>query len=201
MVHEIMTRVSLETFRERSAGKKVVLLYPWTSYRMLFLTHFVTNNPSGLLYYRIEANQHSLSAWLKGMVDEFEKSLGDFGHQLKGILKNGKPAALGEALAADLGAYRKKREQIILFIDELDRLPFDDDFQEFIPALVNALPKNVQIAISSRLLTYQPWYDLVANGDAVVLGTEYRKDDVMFAPQEMPKPQLEVYALGEVMRW
>jgi DNA-binding SARP family transcriptional activator len=196
MVHEIVTRVSPEEFRERSAGKKVILLYPWTNYRGLFLTHFMTNNPSGLLYYRISDNQDSITSWLAGMVDEFEKVLDGFGSQLRSILKHGKPADLGEALAADLGAHRKKREQTILFIDELDRIPFDDAFQQFVTALVGALPKNVQIAISSRLLTYQPWYDLIASGEAVVMGTEYRKDDVMFAPQGAPKPQLEVYALG-----
>ncbi len=81
-------------------------------------------------------------------------------------------------------------------MDELDRIPFDTAFNQFIPALVNSLPKNIQIAFSSRLLTYQPWYDLVANDEALVLGTELRKDNVMFERQEQPKPQLEVYALG-----
>ncbi len=33
MIHEDATKVSLETFRQRSAGKKVILLYPWTNYR------------------------------------------------------------------------------------------------------------------------------------------------------------------------
>ncbi len=100
MVHEIVTHISLDSFRERSDGKKVILLYPWTTYRNLFLTHFVTNNPSGLLYYRI--SQDSLRAWLTAMVDEFEQTLGGFGQQLRGVLKSGKPAELGEALAADL---------------------------------------------------------------------------------------------------
>jgi two-component SAPR family response regulator len=37
---------------------------------------------------------------------------------------------------------------------------------------------------------------MVARGEAVVLGIEYRKDDVMFTVEEKPKPQLEVYAFG-----
>src|SRR5947208_3562045 len=104
MVHEIVTRVSLESFRERSAGKKIVLLYPWTNYRNLFLTHFVTNNPSGLLYYRIDKGQDSLKSWLTALAAEFEQVLGGFGDNLRAALKNGKPAELAEALAADLGA-------------------------------------------------------------------------------------------------
>jgi two-component SAPR family response regulator len=61
---------------------------------------------------------------------------------------------------------------------------------------VAELTPETQLALSSRLLTYQPWYDMVASGEAVVLGTEHRKDDLMFTVEEAPKPQLEVYALG-----
>src|SRR5690606_6601309 len=105
-----------------------------------------------------------------------------------------KPEALGEALAADLGVYSS--EQVVLFIDEFDRAPLNGDFRKFIKAAVAALPAHVQLAFSSRLLTYQPWYDMVAQGDALVLGTEYRKDDVMFTVETTPRPQLEVYSLG-----
>jgi two-component SAPR family response regulator len=110
------------------------------------------------------------------------------------LASNAGPAKLGEALAADLGAYAKN--ETALYIDELDRLPFDSAFNKFIRALVGSLPKGIQLAFSSRLLTYQPWYEFVANGDAIVLGTEYRKDDVMFTVEQNPRPELEVYSLG-----
>ncbi len=84
----------------------------------------------------------------------------------------------------------------MLYIDELDRIPFDSVFTKFMRALVHALPSTVQITFNSRLLHYQPWYDFVAQGEAVVLGTEYRKNDVMFTVEEKPRPQLEVYAFG-----
>jgi len=196
MSYETATKVSLETFRTSSAGKKVILLYPWTNYRTLFLTHFIANdNNNGLLYYRIEDGQDSLTAWLSGMAAMFEETLDGFGKNLRSSLEsNNGPAAWGEALAADLGSYSS--DQTVLYIDELDRVPFDGAFNKFIRALVGALPKHVQIAFSSRLLTYQPWYDFVASGDAVVLGTEYRKDNVMLNVEEKPRPQVEVYSLG-----
>jgi two-component SAPR family response regulator len=107
------------------------------------------------------------------------------------------PAELGEALAADLGAYgRAQNTSIILYIDEIDRIPFDAAFNKFIRALVAALPSQTQLTCSSRLLTYQPWYDFVERGEAIILGTEYRKNDVMFTVEEKARPQLEVYALG-----
>jgi two-component SAPR family response regulator len=195
MMYDIYTKVSLETFRERSAGKKLVLLYPWTTYRTLFLTHFLSINSKGLLYYRIADGQTTIKEWLLAMVAEFDQVLGGFGHELPRALETDNPAAMGEALAADLGRCSPGQETV-LFIDEFDRIPFDADLHQFARSLIQNLPAHTQIAISSRLLTYQPWYDMIVRGDAVVLGTEYRKDQVMFAVEEHARPQLEVYALG-----
>ena len=193
LVHEV-THVSLDSFRQKSDGKKIVLIYPWTHYRNLFLTYFLSSAREGLLYYRIGDEQVSLNSWLTGLADEFESVLGKFGANLRKALNEGKPAAMGEALAKDLGKYSKN--PIILFIDELDRVSMDADFNQFIRALVAVLPNGVQIAFSSRLLTYQPWYDMVARGDAIVLGTNQRRDDMMFTVENTPKPQLEVYGFG-----
>jgi DNA-binding SARP family transcriptional activator len=198
MIHEVATKVSLEDFRQLSAGKKVILLYPWTNYRTLFLAHFVAGNTDGLLYYRIADGQDSLTGWLTALDAEFKQRLNGFDGRLSAALAStAGPAELGEALAADLGTYAKKHNlQAILYVDELDRIPFDSAFNKFVRALIGAMPENAQFACSSRLLTYQPWYDFVTSGEAVVLGTEYRKDDGMFTIEENPRPQVEVYALG-----
>lgn len=193
LVHQV-THVSLDSFRQRSDGKKIVLIYPWTNYRNLFLTYFLSNAQEGLLYYRINDDQIALNDWLGGLLEEFQSVLDNFGSNLQQALKEGKPAAIGEALAADLAAYSS--EPLTLFLDELDRVAIDSDFNNFIRALVAALPSNAQIAISSRLLTYQPWYDMVQRGDAIVLGTDQRRDDMMFTVEATPKPQVEVYAFG-----
>lgn len=195
MVSQNITKVTFDSFRERSSGKKVVLLYPWTNYRTLFLTHFLSTRQTGLLYYRIKDEQTNLSGWLSDLVAELDSVLGGFGSNLRQALAaGGKPEALGEALAADLG--QVNNGEVALFIDEFDRAPLNGDFRKFIRAAVAALPSGVQLAFSSRLLTYQPWYDMVAVGEAIVLGTEYRKDDVMFTVEPAAKPQLEVYSLG-----
>ena len=190
-----ITKVSIEAFHSKSSGKKVVLLYPWTNYRTLFLTHFLKAKQNGLLYYRIKGEHSTLNSWLAEMVAELNEMLDGFGENLQRALAEGsKPEALGEAFAADLGQYNGG--ETALFIDEFDRAPLNGDFRKFIKAAVAALPARAQLAFSSRLLTYQPWYDMVASGEAIVLGTEYRKDDVMFTIEPTPKPQLEVYSLG-----
>ncbi len=191
-----VTNMSLDMFREKSSGKKVVLLYPWTNYRNLFLTHFLHDTSRDFLYYRIEEDHSQLEMWLGELVRGLDETLEGFGDNLKAALelRRPEPDELGEAFAADLKALSKK--PYALFIDELDRVPLDQDFKNFIRAVVDNIPKSVQLVFSSRLLTYQPWYDMVERGDAVVLGTERRKDDVMFRVEDVSKPRLEVYALG-----
>ena len=194
MIAEGITTVSIEDFKEKTAGKKVVLLYPWTTYRNLFLAHFIAVQETGLLYYRIKEQQTTLEAWLGGLVEELGESLSGFGEQTRQALESDDPEAIGKAFANDLAALNLP--SATLFIDEFDHAPLNGDFRKFIAAAVNALPHQVQLAFSSRRLTYQPWYDMVARGDAVVLGTERRKDDVMFTVEQNPRPQLEVYSLG-----
>lgn len=189
-----VTKVSMDSFRQRSSGKKVILLYPWTNYRTLFLTHFLSSDREGLLYYRITTEETTLKSFLQGLLQEFTSVLGSFGANLSQALADGSPADLGAALAADLNTIGEN--STILYIDELDRIPMDDSFSQFIKALSGGLDKHVQVAFSSRLLMYQPWYDMVVRGEAVVLGTEYRKDDMMFTVEETPKPQLEIYGFG-----
>jgi DNA-binding SARP family transcriptional activator len=191
-----ITQVTVEEFRVRAQNKKVVLLYPWTTYRTLFMSHFISSfDKSEFLYYRISDEYTKLSDWLEALIDEFDQVLGGFGSNLRAALPSNNPAAIGEALSADLQA--QETRPLVLFIDEFDRVPLNSEFKQFIEATVATLPDDVQLAFSSRRLTYQPWYDMVANGDAIVLGTESRVDDGMFTVSDNPRPQLEVYALGQ----
>lgn len=195
MIHKIVTRVSMDSFHEKSKGKKVVLLYPWTNYRNLFLTHFLESAKDGLLYYRVPNDGTDLKDWTQGLIEEFDDVLGGFGKNTRKALKEDSAEALGKALAKDLGEFSK--DKVVFFIDELDRIPLGDDLNAFVLALVDKLPEHVQLVFSSRLFTQQPWTDMLASGIATVLGTEYRKDDVMFTIEdEEVKPQLEIYALG-----
>lgn len=195
MLPQAVTNMTIADFHARSDGKKVILLYPWTNYRTLFLTHFLTSVDQGLLYYRISAENAQLDSWLLALVDELDEALEGFGSNLRDALERQQPEQMGTALAADLAAYSGS-EKVVLFIDEFDRAPMDADFRVFVEAAVASLPDNVQLAFSSRRLTYDPWYSMVANGEACVIGTEYRKDDVMFTVESNPRPQLEVYSLG-----
>jgi DNA-binding SARP family transcriptional activator len=194
LAHDI-TNLDAAAFAARCDGKRVILLYPWTNYRTLFISYLLENNPRGFLYYRIHDHAPSLETWLGAMANELNTTLEGFGSQLRSVLPSGKPAQWGEALAADLNAFAGS-QKVVLFIDEFDRSPLNGKFQQFIEAAVAGLAANVQLAFNARRLSLDPWYSMVAKGTACVLGTEYRKDDVMFAIAKPARPQLEVYSLG-----
>ncbi len=188
--------VSLDTFRHKTAGKQVVLLYYWSPYRQLFLAHLLAQAGDGLLYYRIPEDQATLTGWLGDLAAELARQVDGFGAALRQALADpaATPAALGAALAADLNAHSARPAALCL--DELDRTAYDAAFARFARALVGALAADSQLVCCGRALSYQPWYDCAAAGKAVVLGAEDRVDDVIYTVEQKPRPQLEVYALG-----
>lgn len=194
MINQVITRVSLESFREKSAGKKIILLYPWSNYRQLFLSHFLASEGEGLLYYCIPHGTKTLQGWMQDFNQQMSEILDGFGKNLSKLGAKDSPEEIAKAFTKDLG--KIKSDRVVLFIDELDHMKFDDDFNAFINAVVELLPKHVQLAFSSRLLTRLTWYEFVAQGDAVVLGTEFRKNDIMFTVEDEVKPQVEVYGFG-----
>ena len=194
MLARNVTNVSFESFRELSKNKKVILLYPWANFRNIFLSYFLDEVNEGLLYHRIPENMENLTTWVSGLLSEIQHVLPDFGKNLTSALESGSASTIGQALAQDLAQIDSER--VVLFIDELDRVPQDTDLNNFISALVDNLSDNAQLAVNSRLLTYEPWINWVNSDQAVVLGTAHRRNNLMFTKEETPKPQLEVYAFG-----
>lgn len=191
---------TIEQIREKTRGKRVVLIYPFSlSSGNTFLSAFLNQPDDSLLYYRINAGQTDIAKFLTGMVEEFESILSrPFGSTLKAILQRDPSAGnLGAALAEDLNAYAVSvNRSVMLYIDELDRLPMARDFDAFARALVEETDRRVQVAFNSRTLRQQPWLELVKAGKVVVLGAEQRKDDLLFNVEENPRPQVEIYAFG-----
>ncbi len=189
-----VTNVSFESFRELSQGKKVILLYPWANFRNIFLSYFLNDLEEGLLYHRIAEDSNGLNEWVSGLLDELKSVLDEFGSNLSASLASANAGDMGAALAADLAQI--DLERVVLFLDELDRVPQDGDFRRFMKALVDNLPANTQLAVNSRMLTYEPWIYWVNRDEAVVLGTAHRSSNLLFTSDDAPKPQLEIYAFG-----
>ncbi len=194
MLSQEVTNVSFESFRASAEGKKVILLYPWTNHRNVFLSYFLRDLSRGLLYFRLPERPGGLADWLGALIDEIRLVAADFGASLEASLAGGAAQDMGEALAADLDALALER--VVLYLDELDRVPLDAAFREFMNAAIANLPATAQLAINARLLTHEPWISWVRRDEVVVLGAEHRSSNLLFARETSLKPQLEIYAFG-----
>ncbi|MCY3780087.1 MAG: bacterial transcriptional activator domain-containing protein [Chloroflexi bacterium] len=194
MLAQEITNVSFDSFLASSAGKKVVLLYPWSNYRNVFLSYFINGSSEGLLYYRIPESRGGTSTWVRGLLDEIRMVEPDFGGMLSSALQEGDAAEAGAALAEDMA--RLSGERVILYLDELDRVNQDAEFRQFITALVERFDDRSQLVVSSRLLTYEPWVQWVNRDEIAVMGAAHRSNNLLFTKDVTLKPQLEVYAFG-----
>jgi len=192
-----ITGLSTDGFHEKVSAAKLLLLYPWTTYKNVFLSYIVEDEERQLIYYRLEEKEVALSDWLRHMASDLSNKVDGLIGAFAEALESNDITQMAEALAQDLTNYSSNADYpIYFFVDEVDRSPHNEELQLFFKTLVSALPQGVQLVVSSRLLRYQPWYGLVSSGDAVVLGTEKRINDVMYTVVDDPKPALEVYALG-----
>jgi DNA-binding SARP family transcriptional activator len=187
--------MDVNSFRLHSAGKRIVLLYPWTNYRTMFLKSYLHRAEEGLLYFRPRGTDLPLEIWLSDLLTEFRHVFPDFGAHLSQVLAEGDPEAIGHTLACEIETITD--EPIILFIDDFDRIRIDDLFQRFLAGLIDSLPDRVQIALSSSALPSCPWKQMLTRGDAVILGNYQHRSDILFNTVAKPKPQLEVYGFGE----
>ena len=194
MLSQEVANVSYESFRAASDGKKVILLYPWTNHRNVFLSYFLRDLDRGLLYFRLPEGPGELAGWLRALVDEMRLAAAGFGASLEAALAGGAAQAMGEALAADLDALA--RERVVLYLDELDRATPDEAFNPFMNALIANLPGKAQLAINARRLTPDPWMSWARRGEVQVMGAEHRSSNLLFSREADSKPQLEVYAFG-----
>lgn len=189
------TQLSPEQLQSKLQGKQIAIIYPYSPLRTFFLSYFLENIKDGLLYYRVGIDIANLNEWLSGLLTEIGSIVKKFGEPTKAALQAHQSAAqLGATFASDLATINP--EHVMLYLDDLDRVTFEDEFNQFIQAFVGALPTHVKLVVSSRVLSRSPWYDFVASGTATILGAESRRSGVMFNLEENPRPQLECYAFG-----
>ncbi len=194
-----MTRLTLDDFKRMIQGKKVVLIYPRIAYRNIFLAYFLQSTPQGFLYYSSPEGITTVRDWLGQLVLDLPKIAAGFGSQLAPLIATAPPAELGNALAADLMAVSVR--PVTLYLDEVDRIYQDKDFQVFMRSLVAALPDDMQLVINARVLTYYPWIEMVEQQQVAVLGTQFRRNELIFTQNGVIQPQVEIYAFGQGETW
>lgn len=189
---ENVTNISPEQFSEAIRDKKVLILYPQTSYRTLFLSYLLSNSDQPLLYFRLSQDNMSLQEFLNALLEHWHDDTLPLGDNTRQALQSNDSSQWAQALAKDLATM----PQAMLYLDELDRLELNDDFRNFFTVLVKNLSERNKLVVDARILTTEPWQQMLLDKVATVLGTAFRKSDLMFSVDEADKPQLEIYAFG-----
>lgn len=188
-----VTNVSPEQFGEAVKNRKLIILYPRTAYRNLFLAYLLSNSDNLLLYFRLSQDYLNLKDFLTALLEQWRDDTLPLGDKTRQALRGNDVLKLAEALAQDLASI----PGAVLYLDELDRLELNDDFRKFFAALVSNLSEQNKLVVNARILTTEPWQQMLLDRVATVLGTGFHKNDLMFATDEANKPQLEIYAFGQ----
>lgn len=196
MIPDYVTNLNIEQFRRIVLQKKLVIIYPVISYRNVFLSYFLQSNSDHLFYYRLPYDGILLADWL----DDLRRYLPDTNAEfhranIKSMTGPDAPRELGRLLGEYLQSL--PRSATVLYWDEIDRTPQDNQFRAFVETLVPYIPSYVQIAINARRLDYLPWIDFIDEDVCAILGTNYRKNNLLYTEEKPQKPQLEVYAFGQ----
>lgn len=189
---ENVTNISPEQFSEAIQDKKVVILYPQTAYRTLFLSYLLNNSDHPLLYFLLPQDDMSLQEFLAALLEYWNEDTLSLGDKTRQALQKNDSTQLAKALAQDLATM----PNAVLYLDELDRLDLNDDFRNFFTVLIKNLSEQNKLVVNARILTTEPWQQMLLDNVATVLGTAFRKSDLMFSIDEADKPQLEIYAFG-----
>jgi DNA-binding SARP family transcriptional activator len=187
MWREMLSNLSFAQFHHKIRDKKLVVIYPKTTYRNIFLSYYLHDTSQSLHYYQVRTDEKTIQLALRGLINDWD----GFG---KGLKLNSSAHDLGRAFAIDLGEFSKPS---VVYLDELDHLEFSEDYANFFRSLVAHLPEKCQIVINSRNLSTVPWQEMLLDGSAVVLGTELLGSDLMFNIKQADRPQLEVHGFGQ----
>ena len=141
-----ITGLSPEKFQERAKEAKLLLLYPWTSYRNAFLAYVVGDKTRELVYHRISEDDQTLAEWLAKMSAELQADLDGFGGKLADALATDDPFQWGQALADDLNDYSHRiNKKLWFYADEVDRVPHDEKLRTFVDSLTGNINSNTQL--------------------------------------------------------
>ncbi|GAB1421572.1 hypothetical protein MASR2M15_17450 [Anaerolineales bacterium] len=193
MVLHRIEELPVNLLLEESENKQVILLYPWSNYHNLFLSYFLNAYQNQVFYFRLQ-DKHDLQRFTAAVIQELADHYDSPANLLSLADEDQTPAELGEILASAFNALQGELK--IIYLDELDRIPQDETFRDFINHFLAQLNPDYRLIVNSRMLRYLPWKDLLDDEKAIIVGNAAYINHLRFYVDESPKPQLEVNAFG-----
>jgi DNA-binding SARP family transcriptional activator len=183
------------SFMEKSANSRVVLLHSDSHYRPVLLSQLLASPDVRVFYYAMSPSDIDTIAFVSSFTHEISEINPNFGNHVNfvGYAKENR-SQLPAALAQDLAELNS--DPFIMILDEFDQADIADDLQLFLEHLIDQLPANCKLVISSRRLPRLPWVALIAQNKAIMLRDTNLVADGFYRPTPEGETQVQVYGLG-----
>lgn len=191
----VVTRI-YESFQRLAADARVILLHSSSRYRTALVSRLLSDPGLSVYYYAMGADDIDVQAFLSGFTHDMAEQAPTFGANVNqvGLDDTSDLEPLLNAFARDLDQLNS--DPYLLLLDEFDRAVIGDDLQNFIEALIDKLPPQCRLVISSRNLPRLPWMALIGQRKAVMLrDTELITSD-FYQNQAQGEARVEASALG-----
>ncbi len=184
------------SFQDRAAEARVILLHPNSRYRTALVSRLLTDSGLPVYYYAMGADDVDIRSFIAGFTHDMAEQAPTFGANVNmvGLDDLSNPTPLLQAFAKDLD--QLSDEHYLLLLDEFDRANVGDDLQSFLEGLIDLLPAQCRLVISSRSLPRFPWMSLIAQGKAVMLRDSDMITADFYQNQAHEDARVQVYGLG-----
>jgi DNA-binding SARP family transcriptional activator len=156
-------------FQRYTAEARVALLHASSRYRVALVSRLLSDPSLNVFYYAMGSDDVDVRSWMAGFTHDLAEQIPTFGARINQIIiEDGDDLTpLLRAFVDDLSDLSDK--PFLLLLDEFDRADIADDLEQFFEMLVDVLPPQCRLVISSRGLPRMPWMSLIAQRKAIML--------------------------------
>jgi DNA-binding SARP family transcriptional activator len=186
-----------QSFQEHAGDARVVLLHSSGRYRTALVSRLLSDPDLRVFYYAMGSDDVDIKAFLSGFTHDLAEQAPTFGANtnMVGMDHLADLTPLLNAFAEDLD--QLSAEPYLLLLDEFDRATVGDDLQTFLEALIDLLPPQCRLVISSRSLPRLPWMALIAQRKAIMLrDTELIAGDFYQNQAPIDEARVRIQGLG-----
>jgi len=164
LVNDIYT-----AFQHHTADARLALLHATSRYRIALVSRLLSDPTLNVFYYAMGSDDVDVKSWIAGFTHDLAEQIPTFGSRVNQIIfqEGDDLTPLLYAFVEDVSELSDK--PFLLLLDEFDRADIADDLQQFFEQLVDVMPPQCKIVISSRNLPRMPWMSLIGQKKAVLL--------------------------------
>src|SRR5258707_2750078 len=183
-------------FKAFAADTRVLLLHPTSRYRTALVSRLLNDSTLPVFYFAMASDVTDIPSFIAGFTHDMAEQVPTFGieisradiHSLQDL------TPLLEAFNHDLNEL--SADPFILLLDEFDCAEIGDDLEMLFEQLVDFLPPQCRLVISSRNVPRFPWMSLIAQRKAVMLRDEEQISRDFYHHQGDDNAQIRVLAFG-----